>query len=188
VSKKSGTTVSLKWKVENPDKDELRYRIEYRLVGSSAWVDMLEPRETLTKNSYSWDTADMPEGRYRVRVTASDEPSNPPDKARRHELESSIVLVDNTPPSITDLQVTGRRAKGVAVDGVGPISRIEASFAGADRWIPFFPSDGVFDEQREEFDVDLGSLVPGGTDPKTPIAIRVYDRAGNYVVRHVPVK
>ena len=34
----------------------------------------------------------------------------------------------------------------------------------------------------------FATLVPGGTDPKTPIAIRVYDRAGNYVVRHVPVK
>lgn len=185
VSKKSGTSVSLKWKVENPDKDELRYRVEYRLAGTTTWYDMLEPREILTKPTYSWETADLPEGKYRVRVTASDEISNPPDRTRRHELESSIVLVDNTPPAISDLALAGRRARGVAIDGVGPISRIEASVAGSDRWIPFFPTDGVFDEPREEFEVDLTSL---GADGKALVAVRVYDRAGNFVVRHLTLK
>lgn len=185
VAKKSGTTLTLKWKVDNPDKDDLRYRLEYRLLGTTTWYDMLEPREVLTKSSYSWDTADLPEGRYYVRVTASDELSNPPGRARRHELESSVVLVDNTPPVVTDLQVTGRRARGTAVDGVGPISRIEASVAGTDRWIPFFPKDGVFDEPREEFEIDLGAL---GAEGKALVAIRVYDHAGNFVVRHATLK
>jgi len=185
VSKKSGTTLNLKWKVDNPDKDELRYRVEYRLVGTTTWYDMLDPRETLTKTSYSWETADLPEGRYRVRVTASDEISNPPDRVQKHEIESGIVLVDNTPPVVTDLTVVGRRIRGVAVDGVGPIARIEAGVAGTDEWIPFFPRDGVFDQAREEFDVDLSTLAPEG---HVLIALRVYDRAGNYVVRNVALK
>ena len=33
---------------------------------------MLDPRETLTKTSYSWETADLPEGRYRVRTEIGD--------------------------------------------------------------------------------------------------------------------
>src|SRR5207249_1006530 len=56
VTKKSGTTITLKWKVENPDKDELRYRLEYRLVGTTTWYEVLEPRETLTKMTYTWET------------------------------------------------------------------------------------------------------------------------------------
>jgi hypothetical protein len=185
VSKKSGTSISLKWKVENPDKDELRYRIEYRLIGTTLWRDMLDPRETLTKSSYNWETADLPEGRYRVRVTASDEISNPPDKARKHELESGVILVDNTPPVVTDLEVAGKRIRGTAVDGVGPISRIEVSVIGTDSWIPFFPKDGVFDEQREEFDADVSAMAIEG---HPLLALRVYDRAGNVVVRNVSLK
>jgi hypothetical protein len=185
LAKKSGTTVQLKWKVENPDKDELRYRVEYRMVGTTTWYDVLDPRETLTKTSYSWETADLPEGRYRIRVTATDEISNPPGRARKHELESGIVLVDNTPPVIADLTVAGKRVRGTAVDGVGPIARIEASVTGSDHWVPFFPTDGVFDEQREEFDIDLSTLSP---EPHALVTLRVYDRAGNVVVRNVALK
>jgi hypothetical protein len=185
VSKKSGTSVTLKWKVDNPDKDELRYRLEYRLIGTTTWYDMLEPRETLTKTTYNWETADLPEGRYRVRITASDEISNPPDRVQKHEIESGIVLVDNTPPVVTDLQVTGRRIRATAVDGVGPIARIEASVSGTEEWIPFFPRDGVFDEAREEFDADLSTLAPQGP---AMITLRVYDKAGNFVVRNVALK
>ncbi|HVW27111.1 MAG TPA: hypothetical protein VHC69_17215 [Polyangiaceae bacterium] len=185
LSKKSGTTITLKWKVENPDKDELRYRLEYRLVGTNNWYSVLDPRETLTKTTYSWETADLPEGKYRVRVSASDEISNPPDRVQRHELESAVILVDNTPPSIQDLEVTGKRIRGIVIDGVGPIARIEASVTGSDEWVPFFPRDGVFDEQREEFDVDVTALVPNG---HAMLSIRAYDRAGNFVVRNVTVK
>lgn len=184
-SKKSGTTVSLKWKVENPDKDELRYKLQYRLIGTTTWFDLLDPRETLTKMTYSWETADIPEGRYRVRVTATDELSNPPDRVRRHELESGIILVDNTPPVISDLEVTGKRMRGTAVDGVGPIARIEASVTGSDEWVPFFPKDGVFDQPREAFDADISAVAPNG---HVLLSVRVYDRAGNFVVRHVTIK
>ena len=185
VGKKSGTTITLKWKVENPDKDELRYRLEYRLTGTNTWYSVLDSRETLTKTTYSWETADLPEGKYRVRVTASDEISNPPDRVQRHELESSVILVDNTPPSIQDLEVTGKRIRGIVIDGVGPIARIEASVTGSDEWVPFFPRDGVFDEQREEFDADMTALVPNG---HAMLTVRAYDRAGNFVVRNVTVK
>jgi hypothetical protein len=71
------------------------------------------------------------------------------------------------------------------IDGVGPIARIEASVTGADEWVPFFPRDGVFDEQREEFDVDVTALAPNG---HAMLSVRAYDRAGNFVVRNVTVK
>jgi hypothetical protein len=104
---------------------------------------------------------------------------------RKHELESGIILVDNTPPVITDLEVNGKRIRGTAVDGVGPISRIEVSVVGTDSWIPFFPKDGVFDEQREEFDADVSTLA---VDGHPLLALRVYDRAGNLVVRNISLK
>jgi hypothetical protein len=185
VTDKPDTKLSLQWKVDNPDKDELRYRLEYRLVGTTEWYDMLDPKEQLTKTSYSWDTADLPEGRYRVRVRATDEFSNPPARSKSHELQSSVVIVDNTPPVLDALQVAGRRVSGIAMDGVGPITRIEVSVAGSNEWYPFFPRDGVFDEQREEFDADVSSFAPPG---RRLLSIRVYDKGNNFVVRNVTLK
>lgn len=185
VEKKPEAKVELKWKVDNPDKDELRYRVQYRLVGTNTWYDLLKPNEKLTKENYSWDTSDLPEGEYRVRVVASDELSNPPDRVRRHELESAAILVDNTPPTIENLTAQARRVRGRALDGVGPIKRIEVSVAGSDEWYPFFPKDGIFDEQAEDFDADVSSFVPAGA---AMLSIRVYDRANNFVVRNVALK
>jgi hypothetical protein len=185
VTHKPESTISLNWKVDNPDKDDLRYRLQYRQVGSNTWFDLLKPQEKLTKDSYSWETSDLPEGRYRVRLVATDELSNPPDRVTRDEMESSVVLVDNTPPVIEGLKVVGKRVQGVAIDGVGPIARIEISQAGSDEWTPFYPTDGIFDEQREEFDADVSKLAP--VLPAL-LSLRVYDKANNYVVRSVLLK
>ena len=185
IDKKPESKVELKWKVENPDKDELRFRVQYRLVGTTTWYDMLKPTEKLTKESYSWDTSDLPEGEYRVRVVASDELSNPPDRVRKHELESGVVLVDNTAPRIENLGAQGRKIHGRAIDGVGPIKRIEIAVAGTDEWYPFFPKDGIFDQQAEDFDADVSSFTPKGP---VIIAVRVYDKGNNFVVRNLALK
>lgn len=185
ITRRPDTTVNLTWKIDNPDKDELRYRLQYRLLGTNDWFDLLKPSEKLTKENYSWDTADLPEGRYRVRVSASDEISNPPDRVTRDARESGVVLVDNTPPTIDALTATGTHLKAIVQDGVGPIARIEASVAGSDEWFPFFPADGIFDEQREELDIDVKNLVKS---LPALISVRAYDKANNFVVRSVLVK
>lgn len=182
---KPSTKIELKWNVDNPDKDELRFRLEYRLVGTTQWFDLLKPGEVVTKETYSWETKDLPEGEYRVRVTASDELSNPPDRAKRHVLESAKIVVDNTPPTFAELTAQGRRVRGVAVDGVGPITRIEVAIAGTDDFRPFHPADGIFDEQREELDLDVSSFVPAGP---VMIVVRIWDRANNSQLRHLTLK
>jgi len=185
VTHKPESSIALTWKVDNPDKDELRYRLQYRLIGGSSWFDLLKPQEKLTKDSYSWDTSDLPEGRYRVRLVATDELSNPPDRVTRDTMESSVVLVDNTPPVVEGLKVVGKHVQGVAIDGVGPIARIEISLAGSDEWTPYYPTDGIFDEQREEFDADVSKLAPA---LPALLSIRVYDKANNFVIRNVTLK
>jgi len=100
-------------------------------------------------------------------------------------MESSVILVDNTSPVVDGLKVVGKRVQGVALDGVGPIARIELALAGSDEWTPFFPTDGIFDEQREEFDADVSKLVPA---LPALLSLRVYDKANNYVVRSVILK
>ena len=185
ISSKPDSTIGLKWTVNNPDDDELRYRLQYRMVGSDTWFDLLKPGEKLTATTYNWETADLPEGLYRVRVEASDELSNPPDQVQRHQLESGVIAVDNTAPVIEDLRIEGRRLRGVAVDGVGPIQRIDLSVVGTDEWFPVFPADRIFDQQRETIDADVSALV---TKVPAILAVRVYDDANNSVIRHVSIR
>src|SRR6478735_3467869 len=53
VTRKPETTIALSWKVENRDRDDLRYRLQFRQLGSNTWFDLLKPQEKLTKESYS---------------------------------------------------------------------------------------------------------------------------------------
>lgn len=182
ITGRNSPELNLDWSVDNPDKDALRYRVYYRLVGMGEWYDLLPPDEVLTKTTYKWDTAALPEGRYRIKVAASDELSNSPDRVTRHEFESGLVTVDNTPPALVDLELLGGRLRGRAVDGVGPIARIELSIAGSNEWIPLRPTDSIFDESAESFDIDVSSWLPL---PRKIVAVRAYDSANNYVVRHL---
>jgi hypothetical protein len=182
---KPSSQVKVTWKVDNPDQDELRYRLSYRQEGQTTWRNALKPGEKLTKTEYDWETSTLPEGLYRLQVEATDEAANPPDRMTRHTLESATVLVDNTPPVFKSLSLQGRRMTGEIVDGLGPISRIEVAIAGSDEWRPLFPTDGVFDEAAEPFDANLGTVVPAGSHI---LAVRAYDSAGNAVTRDIEAR
>lgn len=185
VQRKPEPTVNITWKVDNADKDELRYRLKYRLLGSATWYDLTKPTERVTKESYSWDTSDLPEGRYRIKVMASDELSNPPERVTSDEMESGVILVDNTPPTVEGLKLVGRRLQAVVIDGVGPIQRVEVSVAGSDDWRPLSPNDGIFDEQRETIDADISQVVAAGP---ALVSIRAYDSADNFVIRNLALR
>lgn len=117
---KHDSTVHITWKVENPDQDALRYRIFYQREGETTWREVLREGEILTRTDYDWETATLPEGKYRLRVEASDEAANPPGRGLRHALETSGVLVDNTPPLFQSLGIVAgfrRRRGGARADG-----------------------------------------------------------------------
>jgi hypothetical protein len=176
------TKIEMSWKVENPDNDKLRYRLFYKPIGGANWFSIVDSEEELTKPSYSWDTNGLPEGHYRVRVDASDELSNPPDRVTRHSLESRTIIVDNTPPQLTKLTLAGTRLQGTASDGIGPIARIEFQVVGGKSWFPVFPTDSVFDTATESFDVDVSNYVPTGPHL---VVVRAFDSGGNSVSRTV---
>jgi hypothetical protein len=177
--------VKITWRVDNPDADALRYRLSYRREGQTIYRDLTRPDELLTKVEYDWETASLPEGPYRVRVEATDETVNPPDRALHHALESSIVIVDNTPPVVRALTAQGRHVRGEAADGVGPIARIDIDIDGRNEWHPYLPEDGVFDEPIETFDLDVSTFAGAGNHL---VAVRIFDQAGNFAVRDIEVK
>ncbi len=182
---KGSPSVQIRWEVDNPDKDELRYRIFYRQEGQTVWREALKPTDIYTKTELDWDTTSLPEGLYRMRVEATDELVNPPDRVTRHALESGIVVVDNTPPVFKSASLSAaRKLTGEVADGLGPITRIEIAVAGSDDWRPIFPTDGIFDEASEKFDVDVSAIVPAGR----LVGLRAFDQAGNMVTKELEAK
>lgn len=179
---KHDATVKVSWRVDNPDQDTLRFRLYFKKEGSNVWRDVLRADESVTKNDYEWDTLALPEGKYKVRVEASDELVNPPNETQKHDLTSETFIVDHTPPQIRELSIQGRRLKAHVVDGVSPIARVEISVDGKNEWRPLAPVDGVFDTPDETVDTDVTTVVPQGNHL---IAVRAYDLAGNQVSRDI---
>ncbi len=184
ISGKASSKIKLSWDVDNPDEDDLRFRVSYRRKSDTTWFDALSPGEVLTSKSWDWETEDLPEGEYFVRVEASDEPSNSPSRVLKHQLTSDLVLVDNTAPQISGLAVRGRTLVGKASDGIGPVRRLEVRIAGEPEWIPVDPKDGVFDQNSETFEIDLTSFIPPAG---ALLTVRAFDTAGNFEVEHVRV-
>lgn len=181
---KHDSVMHVTWKVDNPDNDALRYRVQFRHEGGTRWIDATPHDDVLTKPELDWDTAALPEGKYRLRVDASDEMANAPADTMHHALESPPVLVDNTPPVFKTLTVQGRRLHTEVVDGLGPIARVEVAIDGRLEWRPMTPIDGIFDTAAETVDADLTPLVGAERGPHI-IAVRAFDAAGNSVVREV---
>lgn len=177
--------LKISWRVDNLDADPLRYRVSFRREGTSTSYPLTQPNEVLTKTEYEWDTQALPEGRYRVTVEASDELANSPRDTLRHSNESSVVVVDNTPPQLTDLTLTGRRLRARATDAVSPIARVEVAVDGDTVFRPLGAADGVFDSPTEAVDDDLSALVPPG---RHVVTVRAYDAAGNATSREVEAK
>lgn len=182
---KHDNVVKVTWKVDNADSDFLRYRVAFKREGQAQWRDALKSDEVFTKSELEWDTTALPEGKYRVRVEASDEQANPPDQVQKHALESEPVLVDNTPPRIDNLTLTGRRLRAQVVDGTSPIARVEVAVDGKPEWRPLAAADGIFDTPSESVDADVTVLVPPGPHI---VVVRAYDAAGNAVSRDVESK
>jgi hypothetical protein len=179
---KHDNVIKVTWKVDNPDNDQLRYRVAFRREGQNMWRDVVRGDEVLTKSEVEWDTAALPEGKYRVRVEASDEIANPPEAVQKHALESPPVVIDNTPPVFRSLALTQRRLHARVTDGVGPITRVELTVDGKLEWRPLAAADGVFDSADEEIDADVKSLVPPGSHI---VAVRAFDEAGNAVTQEI---
>jgi hypothetical protein len=131
----------------------------------------------LSEGILVWDTTSVPNGRYLIRVVASDAPSNSPGTALTGAMESSTFEIDNTPPSIT-VSATRRDNNRLTIgfdarDANSAIQKAEYSLDG-DRWQAIYPKDGIADSKYEQFE-----LVLEGTAPGRGVMLRVIDALNN---------
>lgn len=184
VSRAAGQQLQISWQADDPDGDRLVYTVYFRGEGETEWKRL---RSRLTENTLTLDGDALADGRYYFRVVASDSPSNSPERARESDLESSPVVIDNTPPVVTPgapRREGARLAIDIdAADQASPLLRCEYSI-DAGPWVHLDASDGVTDSPRERFLLRVNNFPPG----EHLVVIRAYDIAGNAGLAKVLVR
>jgi hypothetical protein len=170
--------LKLRWKVDDDDGDELVYRLSVRPLEGSVWRPLAGmgggTGDPLTRAELDWNTESIPDGQYIVRVTASDERSQPVDRALSSSLDSEPLLVDNRKPDVLPVKVTYPTVTGRVEDRASPITEIAVAIDGGE-WHLLSPSDGIADEKVESFSFTLPKLARG----PHAVAIRATDSNDN---------
>jgi hypothetical protein len=175
--------LKLRWKVDNADNDDLVYRLAYKQESEANWRALGGP-DLLTKPEYDWATDSVPDGRYVVRVSASDEKATARERALDASLVSPPFLVDNTRPEVLDLAARPPTVTGRVRDAASVVSQIEFSIDGGE-WRPASPTDGVLDQRAEAFTI---TLWPGMGKGMHVVNVRAYDGADNVGAGRVQVE
>jgi hypothetical protein len=162
------------WRAQDDNRDELTYDVFYRREGETAWKPL---KKALSDEIVVWDTSSVPNGRYVIRVVASDAASNSPATALTGALESTAFDIDNTPPVITVTSVMRQGARLMIAfdvrDENSNVQKAEYSLDG-DRWQTIYPKDGIPDSRLEQFELVLeGELGTHG------VIIRATDALNN---------
>jgi hypothetical protein len=178
------------WVATDANGDRIGYTLEYRLIGEGDWRSVSSRRPGIYETAETlvgWDTAEVIDGRYELRLTASDRHDNPAPLALSSERILGPILVDNTAPEIDGFSVekteTGFRVSCRAADE-------STILAGARIVLPdgtterFDPTDQICDSQKEEFKTDVTWPRPGEESGGEPWQVRVElrDLGGNVAV------
>ena len=170
----------ISWTVEDANSDTLQYTLHYKGVDESNWRLL---KKELSSANYEWDITTVPDGRYTLKVVATDKLSNPVGWAKSAEKMSMPVEIDNTQPAIGEIQVTenGDNTYKIACDITDmstPIQKAVYKIDSDEHWKAIFPDDGIFDSKQEQLLLETGELSEG----VHTIIIQVTDSAQNMAV------
>jgi len=175
--------IGVRWLANDENGDTLSFQVEIRGVRETGWKLL---RDKIREHYFSWDSTAFPDGKYLVRITASDEPSNPPAQALSGSLESDPFLIDNTPPEISGLQGTPNASqievRFAAKDALSDVAKAEYSVNGGG-WRMVDPITRLTDSKEEEYRFS----VPRAAGEST-IAVRVADEYDNQAVAKTVVQ
>jgi len=181
----SPKTFSVTWKAADANQDKLEYKVYLRELGRRNWVRIAKD---LTKSPYNWDSQTAADGRYEIKVEASDEVSNPKGTGLTDSRVSRPVVVDNTPPEVEELgwKIEGKQVSVTVKlrDALSAIGKVGFSVDSAEEWNVAVASDGVYDSLEEivtfQFEVEEGG--------EHLLSIQLEDGLGNRTYRNVRVE
>jgi len=189
VAQKDKTAVTVRWAAHDENGDDLMFAVWYRGVGERNWRLL---KDKISDKFLSFDSSLLPDGRYEVKVVASDAPVHTDAETLTGERTSGEFVVDTTPPVpgvLTATMVPGVAAKIHATfsakDATSPIEHAEYS-VDAGPWQYLEPVGRVSDSLEERYDFTVAVPAGDATIPVTDarehvLAVRVYDRYDNVV-------
>ncbi len=157
---------AVRWSAHDDNGDQLSYSVFYRGQDESRWQLL---KSGLGDKFYSFESNLLPDGRYIIRVVASDAPSHSPGEFLTGARTSSAFDVDNTPPV-----VTGLTARSVGDSNTGDCKTGDGKTGDAGLHIAFRASDDSSVISHAEFSIDAGDWqfvtpVGGISDARTEI-------------------
>jgi hypothetical protein len=166
----------ISYKAKDDNDDSLIYTIDFRKIGRTNWVELADDLET---DNFEWDGKTVEDGRYEVRITASDERSNTSTTKLTGSRISDSVVVDNTGPAISKytLEKTGKSVtlKLHVSDQLSAIGKLDYTIDSNAEWKGALPEDFVYDTMQESFTVVIEDL----ESAEHIITVRVADDVGN---------
>ncbi len=167
---------SFTWKGFDRNGDDLVYSIYYRLEGSKEFRLL---RENIETPFFSVDGISLADGRYRIKIVASDERSNSPTTKLQGERISEPFDIDNTNPNVNAIGEPTVNQDSVtikleATEESSRIVRAEYSIDGGE-WKLIVPEDGISDGKRESYRLSL-ELKNAGL---YTVGFRAFDSSGN---------
>ncbi|HUR81525.1 MAG TPA: hypothetical protein VM733_12215 [Thermoanaerobaculia bacterium] len=143
---------TVSWRASDDNGDQLRYTLSFRQKGSDKWLRL---RENIDETQINFDTSQLPDGRYELKLVATDANDNP-ENALTTTKEGVEFQVDNGAPRIN----VARNGSDVTMrisDELSPIVRVEYSL-DAEKWIRLTPADGIADSREETFHLDPAAV------------------------------
>ncbi len=133
------------WRAHDENGDNLRYSVSFRQKGSDKWLRL---RDNVEDAQVNFDTTQLPDGTYEIKLVASDALDNP-ETPLTDTREGIEFQVDNTPPSIAITQ-DGSDVVIHVTDRMSAVGRVEVS-ADAQKWTRLVPVDGIADSPDETY-------------------------------------
>ncbi len=172
--------IGARWLASDENADTLIYTVEIRGVKETGWKPL---KDNLRDRHFSFDSTGLADGEYRLRITASDSPSNATQDALATKKESAPFLIDNTPPRIGALLKDGASVRWKAEDSLNVIRNAEYSIDGGE-WMVVDPVTKLSDSLSLDYELKL----PGMSAGEHTVAVRVTDDYDNATVQKIVIK
>jgi hypothetical protein len=171
--------IGARWLAVDDNGDTLEFTLEIQGEGEQTWRPL---KDKIRDRYYSFDGTAFADGRYRVRVTATDAPGNAVGQALTGVAMSNLFLIDNTAPIVSNATAvaagTGKlTVRFQAVDALSVITKAEVSLNGG-AWSLVEPTVRLSDSKQLTFDATLDR--PGAGE--VVVGIRVTDEFDNQSV------
>jgi len=176
VARDKNGAFKISYDVKDDNGDKLIYKIDFRKAGRTEWIEITDDVEN---DSFEWDGKTVEDGRYEIRVTASDERSNTPETKRSGSRVSDVFVVDNTGPVVENHTISkiGKvlTLKMTVSDELSVIGKVDYTIDSNADWKGAVPDDLVYDTTSENFTIPAENLDSG----EHVIALRLADDVGN---------